>query len=100
MEDGVPRVGARLTGGGHVTTAAEPTAAGPQNSCWTAKRRGLLTWLERVAPQLACLYAGAVAMAANHEFPGRVVFVWHAIREIRNRLPDFLAGEVASSYVQ
>ena len=39
-------------------------------------------------------------MAANHEFPGRVVFVWHAIREIRNRLPDSLAGEVASSYVQ
>jgi hypothetical protein len=28
------------------------------------------------------------------------VFVWHAIREIRNRLPDALAGEVASSSFQ
>jgi hypothetical protein len=28
------------------------------------------------------------------------VFVWHAMREIRNRLPDAVAGEVASSSLQ
>jgi hypothetical protein len=33
-------------------------------------------------------------MATDGSFPGRVVFVWHAIREIRNRLPDAIAGEV------
>ncbi len=84
----------------HVAAAAEPTAVGPQDSCWTAKRCELLAWLERAAPQLARLYAGAVTMATDAEFPGRVVFVWHAIREIRNRLPDSLAGQVASSSVQ
>jgi hypothetical protein len=36
-------------------------------------------------------------MASDPDFPGRVVFVWHAMREIRNRLPDAVAGEVASS---
>jgi hypothetical protein len=85
---------------GEFATAAEPTAAGPQASCWTAKRRELLSWLERVAPQLAPLYAGAVVMVADDQFPGRVVFVWHAIREMRNRLPESLAGEAASAYVQ
>jgi len=39
-------------------------------------------------------------MAFDRDFPGRVVFVWHAMREIRNRLPDAVAGEVASSSVQ
>jgi hypothetical protein len=36
-------------------------------------------------------------MAVDATFPGRVKFVWHAIREIRNRLPDALAGEVKGS---
>jgi hypothetical protein len=36
-------------------------------------------------------------MALDDAFPGRVWFVAHAIREIRNRLPDALAGEVATS---
>jgi hypothetical protein len=83
-----------------MATVAEPSAVGPSDSCWTAERKELRAWLGRLAPQLADLYAGAVAIATNDTFPGRVIFVWHAIREIRNRLPDVLAGEVASSNVQ
>lgn len=36
-------------------------------------------------------------MALDDAFPGRVWFVAHAIREIRNRLPDALAGKVAAA---
>jgi hypothetical protein len=89
-------------------TGAMPDAAGSTAahlgasaaSCWTAKRLGLRGWLQRTAPQLAEVYAGAVTMAFDRNFPGRVVFVWHALREIRNRLPDAVAGEVASSPLQ
>lgn len=80
------------------STAAHPGASAA--SCWTAKRLQLLDWFRRSAPQLAQVYAGAVTMASDGDFPGRVVFVWHAIREIRNRLPDALAGEVASSSLE
>ena len=69
-------------------------------SCWTAKRLRLRDWLERTAPQLAQVYGGAVTMAFDPDFPGRVVFVWHAMREIRNRLPDAVAGEVDSSSLE
>ena len=100
-----------MTGRGEdeiATTGAVPdgvgsAAAHPRSSaapCWTAKRLQLLDWFWRSAPQLAEVYAGAVTMAFDGDFPGRVVFVWHAIREIRNRLPDALAGEVASSSLE
>lgn len=88
---------------GAMPDAVGSTAAHPRSSaasCWTAKRLEFLDWLQRTAPQLAQVYAGAVTMAFDGDFPGRVVFVWHAIREIRNRLPDALAGEVASSSLQ
>jgi hypothetical protein len=80
--------------------AADPSTPHSSDSCWTPKRRQLLAWLEKTAPHVAAVYAGAVPIAANPVYPGRVTFVWHAIREIRNRLPDALAGEVASSSVQ
>jgi len=83
-----------------VAAAAHPLITGLDEPHWTAKRRKLLAWLERKAPELAAVYAGAVRMAADTSFPGRVRFVWHAIREIRNRLPDTLAGEVSSAMVQ
>jgi hypothetical protein len=80
------------------STAAHPGASAA--SCWTAKRLGLRDWLQRTAPQLAEVYAGAVTIAFDRDFPGRVVFVWHAMREIRNRLPDAVAGEVDSSRLE
>src|SRR5215211_6692184 len=88
---------------GPVPDVTGSTAAHPRSSaasCWTAKRLRLLDWLQRTAPQLAPVYAGAVTMAFDGDFPGRLVFVWHAIREIRNRLPDASAGEVPSSSLQ
>jgi hypothetical protein len=80
---------------GVMPDAAGSTVAGPGSpvaSCGTAKRLRLLGWLQRTAPQLAPVYAGAVTMAFDGDFPGRLVFVWHAIREIRNRRPDAVAG--------
>jgi hypothetical protein len=88
---------------GAVPDAVGSTAAGPgvsAASSWTPKRLRLRAWLQRTAPQLAQVYAGAVIMAFDPDFPGRVVFVWHAMREIRNRLPDAVAGEVASSSLE
>jgi hypothetical protein len=85
---------------GAVPDTVGSTAAGPgasAASCWTAKRLRIRAWLQRSSPQLAQVYAGAVTMASDRDFPGRVVLVWHAMREIRNRLPDTVAGEIGSS---
>ena len=56
-----------------------------------ADRRRILNWLKSKAPALAPVYEGAVRMVLDHEFPGRVRFVAHAVREIWNRLPDEIA---------
>jgi hypothetical protein len=81
-----------------VGSTADPGASAA--SYWTAKRLRIRAWLQRSSPQLAQVYAGALTIASAPDFPGRVVFVWHAMREIRNRLPDAVAGEVASSSLQ
>lgn len=60
--------------------------------CWTPLRRNLREWFERNAPSLGELYEGAVFMVYSDNFPGRVRFVAHAVREIGNRLPDIVAG--------
>ena len=65
-------------------------------SWWSAERAELYRWLERNAPELAPVYRAAAQMALDEGFPGRVWFVAHAIREIRNRLPDALTGEVVA----
>lgn len=67
------------------------------DSWWTAERVELHRWLERNAPELAPVYRAAARMACDEAFPGRVWFVAHAIREIRNRLTDAMGGEVAVS---
>lgn len=72
-------------------------SARDDESWWTAQRAELFRWLEREAPALAPVYRAAAQMALDEDFPGRVWFVAHAVREIRNRLPDALAGEVAAS---
>jgi hypothetical protein len=50
----------------------------------------LLAWLRRNAPSLAELYEGAVLMLQTRP-PGHVRLVAHAVREIRNRLPDYVS---------
>lgn len=78
-----------------MTTGPSETTSG--ETWWTAERAELYRWLERHAPGLAPVYRAAAQMAFDEAFPGRVWFVAHAIREIRNRLPDALAGDVAAS---
>jgi len=71
-----------------------------QPNFWTRERQELYLWFERNAPSLGELYKGAVEMVFNEIFPGRVRFVSHAVREIRNRLPDVIAGPVSTNQVQ
>jgi len=59
---------------------------------WTPARRELLAWLKGNAPSLAELYEGSVALVYESSLPGRIRFVSHAVREIRNRLPDAISG--------
>ena len=65
-------------------------------SCWTAARTQILEWLKRNAPSLAELYEGAVVMLHDSSLPGRTRFISHAVREIRNRLPDAFDGGTRS----
>lgn len=59
---------------------------------WTQRRKDLRSWFARNAPSLGELYEGALEMVFRGHFPGRVRFVAHAVREIRNRLPDVIVG--------
>ena len=52
----------------------------------------MVGWLAQLAPSLGELYRGALELV-HRPVPGRVRFICHAVREIRNRLPDALAGE-------
>lgn len=60
-------------------------------SCWTPGRRNLCKWLEDVAPPLAQLYESAVHLMFVERLPARLRLVAHAVREIRNSLPDYIA---------
>jgi hypothetical protein len=64
----------------------------PLPACWTPERRDIRIWLASNAPSLGELYVGAVTMLYDTPVPGYVRFVSHAVREIRNRLPDVVAG--------
>jgi hypothetical protein len=70
--------------------APAPSTLG--NGCWTRSRVEILSWLRRNAPSLSELYEGAVGLLDETPLPGRVRFIAHAVREIRNRLPDAIAG--------
>jgi hypothetical protein len=61
---------------------------------WTQRRQRVHDWLKRNAPSLAELYVGVVEMLYTQDppIPGWSRFVAHAVREIRNRLPDAVAG--------
>jgi hypothetical protein len=68
--------------------------------CWTPRRTELHGWLHRNAPSLAELYEGAIRMMFVSPVPGKIRFVAHAIREIRNRLPDAISGAKSSCSLQ
>jgi hypothetical protein len=59
---------------------------------WTTARLKILEWLQEQAPPLAQLYEGAVCLVFEQPIPGKLRFVAHAVREIRNRLPDYISS--------
>ncbi|WP_167844822.1 hypothetical protein [Scytonema millei] len=60
---------------------------------WTSTRMSICAWLNEQAPPLAELYEGAVCLIFERPVRGRLRFVSHAVREIRNRLPDYISNE-------
>lgn len=62
------------------------------SDCWTQERIELRAWLDRKRSSLAELYHGSVELMFNKPVPGTIRFVSHAVREIRNRLPDAISG--------
>jgi hypothetical protein len=65
---------------------------------WTESRRELKEWFGKNAPPLGELYEGARRMVFDSTFPGRTRFVAHAVREIRNRLPDVITGTTSRRF--
>ena len=59
---------------------------------WSSSRREVRDWFARNAPSLGELYEGAVRMVFDDLTPGWTRFVPHAVREIINRLPDYITG--------
>ncbi|MGM3309772.1 hypothetical protein ACSQ6I_27950, partial [Anabaena sp. WFMT] len=55
---------------------------------WTNTRDEILSWLNENNSSLADLYKGAVYLTFGSLIPGKLRFISHAVREIRNRLPD------------
>jgi hypothetical protein len=55
---------------------------------WTKTRQEIHYWLNLNTSSLANLYEGAVHLIFGIQIPGRLRFISHAVREIRNRLPD------------
>ena len=54
---------------------------------WTADREKAQRWIFQFSPEHANLYRGAVQILYGAELPGKLQFVAHAVREIRNGLP-------------
>jgi hypothetical protein len=79
-----------------------PNTPGPQPQSaayWTQPRLELREWFNRNAPSLGELYEGALRMLyGENNFPGTTRFVAHAVREIRNRLPDVIAGRRGGTF--
>jgi hypothetical protein len=65
---------------------------GEKDPHWTRNRRELAEWLTSVSPSVAELYQGAVELLFALPVPGFTRFVSHAVREIRNRLPQEVSG--------
>lgn len=56
------------------------------------EQKRIAEWLAKQDSELGQLYEGAVRMIQDRSFPGRLWLVCHAVREIRNRLPEAVAG--------
>lgn len=63
-------------------------------------RRQLLAWFRTKATPLADAYEGAINLIEDGEFPGRIPFIAHAVRDIADRLVFVLDPQCKSSRVQ
>ena len=66
----------------------------------TKKRLQLLNWFRNNAESLADAYEGAIRLLSDRDFPGRVHFIAHAVRDIANRLASALDPQLKSCLVQ
>jgi len=57
----------------------------------TEKRIEIRSWFDRHAPHLGELYEGALMIISEENFPGYAIFIAHAVREIKNRLPEIIS---------
>jgi len=67
---------------------------------WSPKRRQLLNWFRSNAAPLAEAYEGAIRLLDEEEFPGRIHFIAHAVRDIADRLVFVLDPQLKGSRVQ
>ena len=67
---------------------------------WSPKRNELLKWFSRNAKPLAEAYEGAVRLLDEANFPGRVHFIAHAVRDIADRLVFVLDPQLEGGRVQ
>ena len=61
-----------------------------------AYQKRIADWLQKRAPELAAVYQGAVRLAEDGTYPGRMFLICHASRDICNRLPDLIGVAVVS----
>lgn len=63
---------------------------------WTTLRLELHRWFEDRAPSLAEGYEGAVELLHAPQFPGRIHFICHVVRDIYRLLPAALGSKPAT----
>lgn len=66
----------------------------------TQKQRELLNWFAEYTQPLAEAYEGAIRLLGEKEFPGRMHFIAHAVRDIADRLVYVLDAELTGTRVQ
>ena len=65
----------------------------------TEKNKEIISWFEsHQHPILGELYIGALKIFSEKDFPGYQQFIAHAVREIRNRIPDIILGKVQERF--
>jgi hypothetical protein len=82
---------------GNANSVAELAESSPPLS---RQRLELVNWFRANAKPLAEAYEGAVRMLADADFPGRIQFIGHALRDIADRLVFVLDPQVSSGRVQ
>lgn len=66
---------------------------------WNSQRTQLLAWFKQNAPGLGELYKSALRSLHDKSLPARFIMLAHAVREIRNRLPDTVESIIKSKKI-